>query len=178
MNLGVNCLPIKSAKPNDSLLNTDKNVGEDCVPCLVCQSPRATKQVPGRGWCLIQAGMWHHWDIPFMLRASQGINSCRNAEHRGWKAVNVSSRDSSPPTVRVGHSSTRYGTSTWGMQGFSGPEELSQIVMADEEQREDVLYADHGGWKLRLNKAKTFVSSPVEKHLLADWEFIWVFLAM
>lgn len=49
MNLGVNCLSIKNARPNDSLLNTDKNAGEDggggcvykstqsCVPCFAAR---------------------------------------------------------------------------------------------------------------------------------------------
>lgn len=38
MNLGVNFLSIKSAKPKDSLLNTDKNVGEDGCG-YVCKNP-------------------------------------------------------------------------------------------------------------------------------------------
>lgn len=41
MNLGVNCLSIKSAKPNNSLLNTDKNAEEDGGVCMCTQTHRA-----------------------------------------------------------------------------------------------------------------------------------------
>lgn len=80
MNLGVNCLSIKSTKPSDPLWNTDKMYRGVCVhrhaeQCTVlCQSLNVTNQVPGREPCLIQAGMRCGLDIVFMLRASQGIN--------------------------------------------------------------------------------------------------------
>lgn len=144
-----------------------QNHTELCI-LLCCQSPSATNQVPGRGQCLIQTEMWHGQDIMSMLRASPGINSCRNAKHALWKAVSVvSSRGLSPPTVRVDHSSTWYRTSPCGMQGFCGPEELCHKWSWQERSRGRMCCdADHGSWKLRLNKASTFVSSPMGKHLL------------
>lgn len=102
----------------------------------------------------------------FKLRASQGIKECRNAKRGSWKAVNiVSSRDSKPPTVSVDSGSSWYNTSACGMQRFLPWGIVSQIDVADEEQREDVLYSDHAGWELRCNETSSLVGSPMRKHL-------------
>lgn len=64
MNLGVNCLSIKNARPNDSLLNTDKNAGEDGGGGVCTKASRAVylallpeskchKSGAGRGQCVI-----------------------------------------------------------------------------------------------------------------------------
>lgn len=174
MNLGVNCLSIRSAKPNDPLLNTDKNVQgcvhadmHSCAPRFVVRVQMSQSKslagnsiwsTPGLGMVWVSQSCWEHCEeLSGVEMQSTGAGELSILFLAGIQILSLWA------LILVLLGMVQH---TRDAAVFLPGGSVSQIDVADEEQGEDVLYSDHAGWELRLNEMNSLVWSPMGKHLL------------